>query len=253
MISVNLKGQNGIYNELKLLDAFVVDENLSLVYLYNNEKDGDLFKVYVGKYEDGYIYGINDSEWDQAKQCMINIVNDTGSYEVISLPNFMDAIGDLKPCLIASIDFFEKHYNKETNKAEEVASTPVDDSKFRFTGGGEEWTRETKDTSDEEKLSSVESIINEANNIELDNNYHEKLILSTDYKGQKENFANLVSRALDEIMESKNKELVDLANQIEQLESDLRKSELERKQAVTIINMYHNKITELAEAIREGK
>ena len=81
----------------------------------------------------------------------------------------------------------------------------------------------------------------------------EKLIQSTDYKSQKENLMNMISRGLDDVLESKNKEIVELTSLVETLERDLRKAELEKKQAINIINMYHDKIKKLNDAIKDGR
>ena len=254
MININLKGQNGIYNELKLVDAYKVDENLSLVFLYNNENENGLFKLYVGKYINGVLDSVNDAEWAIAKNTMVDLVNGKNIYSVIELPKFIDCIGQLKPCLIASTDFFENHYKVIQDKNDDYTfNSAIDESKFKFTGDGQ-WKNSivNDDNLDEKPVNSVDSIINEANNIKINNIDEDKLIESIDYKGQKENFVNLVSRALDEIMETKNKELVDMSNQIEQLETELRKSELEKKQVINIINMYHEKIKKLSDAIRES-
>jgi len=58
MININIKGQNGIYNELKLVDAYKINDNLSIVFLYNNESENNLFKLYVGKFINGCINSI---------------------------------------------------------------------------------------------------------------------------------------------------------------------------------------------------
>ena len=186
---------------------------------------------------------------------MVDLANGKNSYQIIEIPKFVNCIEELKPCLIASTDFFENHYKVIQNNTSGLTSNSlVDDSKFKFTGDSNWKSSIVNDNTkvEEKEDNSVSRIINEANNIKLNVLGEEKLIESSDYKGQKENFVNLLSRALDEIMETKNKELVDMSNQIEALETELRKSELEKKQAINIINMYHEKIKKLSDAIRES-
>jgi len=64
---------------------------------------------------------------------------------------------------------------------------------------------------------------------------------------------NIISRGLDDVLESKNKEIVELTSLVETLERDLRKAELEKKQAINIINMYYDKIKKLNDTIKDGR
>lgn len=256
MLNINLKGKNGIYETFKLIDAFKSENNITFVLVYKEETEQNLLKIYISKFENGKLYGISEEEWTIAKRCMSAIVSKTIKYECVKLPSFLELEGALKPCLIATISYFIEHY-----KQIEKDITPLQDelvnSKFRFTGGSE-WNALKNASEKRETQDSVASIVNRTNELVNQTNNTEiknepKVIESTDYKSQKENFMNLISRGFDDILESKNKEIVELTTLVEGLERDLRRVEIEKKQAINMINMYHDKIRRLNDTIKDSR
>ena len=248
MLNINLKGKNGIYDTFKLIDAFKSENNTTFVLVYRDETENNLLKIYISKYEKGKLHSISEEEWNDAKICMSSIVTKTKKYECVKMPSFLELDGVLKPCLIATISYFEEHYN-EAESAKISMPDELLESKFRFTGGSE-WKVENKEEADvspkvDTKLEEQKKEVTEVK--------EEKLIQSTDYKSQKENLMNMISRGLDNVLESKNKEIVELTSLVETLERDLRKAELEKKQAINIINMYHDKIKKLNDTIKDGR
>jgi len=250
VLNINLKGKNGIYDTFKLVDAFKSEKNTTFVLVHRDETENNLLKIYISKYEKGKLYSISEEEWNDAKACMSGIVTKSREYECVKMPSFLELDGVLKPCLIATISYFEDHYN-EAESAKISMQDELMDSKFRFTGGNE-WKVEKK----EEKVdnsSNFNNKIKDEPKEEKKEFKEEKVIESTDYKSQKENLMNIISRGLDDVLESKNKEIVELTSLVETLERDLRKAELEKKQAINIINMYHDKIKKLNDTIKDGR
>lgn len=248
VLNINLKGKNGIYDTFKLVDAFKSENNTTFVLIHRDETENNLLKIYISKYENGKLHSISEEEWNDAKACMSSIVTKAKEYECVKMPSFLELDGVLKPCLIATISYFEEHYNE----AESTKITMPDElleSKFRFTGGSE-WKVDNKEETDvsPEVNTQVQEEKEEVTEVK-----EEKVIQSTDYKSQKENLMNIISRGLDDVLESKNKEIVELTSLVETLERDLRKAELEKKQAINIINMYHDKIKKLNDTIKDGR
>lgn len=245
MLEINLKEQNGIYNTVKLIDAFKLkDKDIVFALLYKEEKENDLMKIYITKYENNLLKGINDEEWQDAKTAMYNIVSKTVDYEVVKIPNVITLEGELKACLIKTVAHFEEHYKKL--KEDEI--NPVDEASevsgnFRFTNEEEEWKKETPPT-------SLDSLLNQASALTKEDNEE---VTHESYKVQKEKMINMISKTMDTILEDKTKEVLDLQRTIEKLDKDLRKSELEKKKAMDIIDMYHEKIQKLTKLVKENR
>jgi hypothetical protein len=252
--SVNLRGQSGIYKTIKLIDAFLIkDANLSVVLLYNDETENNLLKIYISKYEDNKILPIDEEEWSKIKIAMANIISSKEKYECINLPNVLEQRGQLKPCLIKTYKHFECHYeNKDVNKVAEEKKPEAED-KYDFSSK----SQEVEDVKEEVKEDSISFLAKKAKD-ELDaekniNEFENSKIDGKDYKEQKDNLIKVISRSVDDMLEIKNKEIVRLNDTIDSLENDLQRSELEKKQALNVINLYHEKIKKLNDAIKSQK
>ncbi|NCC70749.1 hypothetical protein EOM09_04150 [bacterium] len=250
MILLNLKSPSGIYRTIKLIDAFKIqNENLSVVLLYNDEKENDLLKIYIAKYENGKLLSVTEEEWSKIKVAMSNIISNKEKYELISVPNMLSLEGQLKPCLIKTFMHFENHYgNKNVFVEQPKVQSPIENTKI--------FSNNTVEEKEPAKEGSISFIAQKAKQeLEAEKQTEESVIEGNDYKEQKENLIKVISRSVDEILELKNKEIVELNDKIETLEENFRKSELEKKQALNVINLYHEKIKKLNELLkiqREG-
>lgn len=242
MNTINLKMQNGIYKQFKIVDAFLIKENnLTVVLLYNDEVENNLLKIYIAKYEDNALTTIIDSDWEKIKVAMSNIISNKNDYELVKLPDVLNQNGFFKPCLIQTIKHFQDHYKEVTDGVKNL----LEENKFRFTSGVREWEKEET----EEK--SIEELASKAKEeLEKEKNNSSNMIEGNDYKEQKQELIRIISKSVDDILEIKNKEIVKLNDVIDSLESELRKTELEKIQALNVIELYHEKIKKLNEAFK---
>lgn len=253
MKSINLRAQSGIYKMLKLIDAFLIkDANLSVVLLYNDETENDFLKIYIAKYEDNKILDVNEEEWSKIKIAMANIISSKEKYECFSLPDVLEQKGQLKPCLIKTFAHFQAHYENKGIKTVEKETKNIEEEKYKFNSSSFK-----KENNEEIKEDNVSFLTNKAKE-ELEketntNEYENNKIDGKDYKEQKDNLIRVISRSVDDILEIRNKEIVRLNETIDSLENDLQRSELEKIQALNVINLYHEKIRKLNDAIKGQK
>lgn len=223
MVDISVKTNSGLFDTIKLIDAFkVLERNIVFALIYKGENDNNLMKIYISKYENETLKNITDDEWSIAKEAMTNIVTGKKEYEIVKLPNVLSSENNLKPCLIANVDAFVKHYQSY--------GEVVDNNNYKFSDGDKTWNNEKE--SKEENDDSYKTV---------------------SYKTQKSQMLNIVSNSIDKMFENKNKEIIELQETIERLDRELRKEKLEKKKAMDIIDMYHDKITKLGKIVSDNK